>query len=66
MVSGSGEDRRGQPPGDPEMMAAKMLPTKKYRTIRKKFDRLIGIDKPNEGHGGTILRGYRYAVEKRC
>lgn len=37
---------------------------KKIQNYQKKFDRLIGIDKPNEGHGGTILRGYRYAVEK--
>ena len=37
---------------------------KKIQNYQKKYDRLIGIDKPNEGHGGTILRGYRYAVEK--
>ena len=37
---------------------------KKYKNYQKNYDRLIGIDKPNEGHGGTILRGYRYAVEK--
>ena len=35
---------------------------KKIQDYQKKYDRLIGIDKPNEGHGGTILRGYRYAV----
>ena len=39
---------------------------KKIQNYQKNHDRLIGIDKPNEGHGGTILRGYRYAVEKRC
>ena len=38
------------------MMAAKMLPTKKIQNYQKNYDRLIGIDKPNEGHGGTILR----------
>ena len=37
---------------------------KKIQNYQKNHDRLIGIDKPNEGHGGTILRGYRYAVEK--
>ena len=37
---------------------------KKIQNYQKNYDRLIGIDKPNEGHGGTILRGYRYAVEK--
>lgn len=36
----------------------------KIQNYQKNYDRLIGIDKPNEGHGGTILRGYRYAVEK--
>ena len=36
---------------------------KKIQNYQKNYDRLIGIDKPNEGHGGTILRGYRYAVE---
>ena len=35
----------------------------KIRECEKKYPRLIGIDKANEGHGGTILRGYRYAVE---
>jgi glycosyltransferase involved in cell wall biosynthesis len=25
--------------------------------------RLIGIDKENEGHGATVLRGYRYAID---
>ena len=33
------------------------------RKYQKKYERLIGIDKPNEGHGGTILRGYHYAVD---
>ena len=37
---------------------------KKIQNYQKNHDRLIGIDKANEGHGGTILRGYRYAVEK--
>ena len=35
----------------------------KIRKYQEKYDRLIGIDKPNEGHGGTILRGYHYAVD---
>lgn len=30
---------------------------------REKYPRLIGINKENEGHGPTILRGYHYAVE---
>ncbi len=29
---------------------------KKIQNYQKNYDRLIGIDKPNEGHGGTILR----------
>ena len=28
---------------------------KKIQNYQKNYDRLIGIDKPNEGHGGTIL-----------
>jgi dolichol-phosphate mannosyltransferase len=35
----------------------------KIRKYQEKYDRLIGIDKPNEGHGGTILKGYHYAVD---
>ncbi|MDO4340347.1 MAG: glycosyltransferase family 2 protein [Eubacteriales bacterium] len=35
----------------------------KIRECEKKYPRLIGIDKPNEGHGATILRGYHYAVD---
>ena len=33
------------------------------RKYQNKYERLIGIDKPNEGHGGTILKGYHYAVD---
>lgn len=29
----------------------------------EKYPRLIGINKENEGHGPTILRGYHYAVD---
>ena len=36
---------------------------KKIQKYQEKYDRLIGIDKPNEGHGGTILKGYHYAVD---
>ena len=36
---------------------------KKIQEYEKNYPRLIGIDKENEGHGATILRGYRYAIE---
>ena len=36
---------------------------KKIQKYQEKYDRLIGIDKSNEGHGGTILKGYHYAVD---
>ena len=36
---------------------------RKIQEYEKQYDRLIGIDKENEGHGGTILRGYHYAIE---
>lgn len=35
----------------------------KIQECRKQYPRLTGIDKKNEGHGQTILRGYRYAIE---
>lgn len=35
----------------------------KIKSCEKKYPRLIGIDKPNEGHGATVLRGYHYAIE---
>lgn len=35
----------------------------KLKSCEKKYPRLIGIDKENEGHGATILRGYQYAIE---
>ena len=34
----------------------------RLREAEQKYDRLICINKKNEGHGATILRGYRYAV----
>ena len=36
---------------------------KKIQEYEKKYPRLIGIDKKNEGHGATILRGYRFAID---
>ena len=36
---------------------------KKIQKYQEKYDHLIGIDKSNEGHGGTILKGYHYAVD---
>lgn len=35
----------------------------KIKKYEKKYPRLIGINKENEGHGATILRGYHYAVD---
>lgn len=35
----------------------------KIQELQEKYPRLIGIDKENEGHGPTILRGYRYAID---
>lgn len=35
----------------------------KIRQYEEKYPRLVGINKKNEGHGATILRGYHYAVE---
>jgi glycosyltransferase involved in cell wall biosynthesis len=34
----------------------------KICACKETYPQLIGIDKPNEGHGATILRGYRYAI----
>lgn len=36
---------------------------KKIQEYEKKYPRLTGIDKENEGHGATILRGYRFAID---
>lgn len=36
----------------------------KIKKSQEKYPRVIGIDKKNEGHGATILRGYHYAIEK--
>lgn len=35
----------------------------KIKKCQEKYPRLIGIDKENEGHGATLLRGYHYAIE---
>lgn len=36
---------------------------KKIKECEKGRPYLIGIDKKNEGHGATVLYGYRYAIE---
>lgn len=36
---------------------------KKIKLCENGRPRLIGIDKKNEGHGATILYGYRYAID---
>ena len=36
---------------------------KKIQEYEKKYPRLTGIDKENEGHGATILRGYCFAID---
>ena len=35
---------------------------RKIQEYEKKYPWLVGIDKENEGHGPTILRGYHYAI----
>ncbi len=45
------------------MMEAWMTHIKKIQECEKKYPRLIGINKENEGHGATVLRGYHYAIE---
>ena len=35
----------------------------RLREFEQKYDKLICIDKKNEGNGATILRGYHYAVD---
>lgn len=35
----------------------------KIKKLEEKYPRLVGINKENEGHGATILRGYRYAIK---
>lgn len=35
----------------------------KIKGCEEKYPLLIGIDKKNEGHGATILFGYKYAIE---
>ncbi len=39
---------------------------KKIQNYQKNHDRLIGIDKPNEGHGGTNTQGISLRSRKRC
>lgn len=36
----------------------------KIKEAESLYPRLVGINKENEGHGATILKGYRYAIEK--
>lgn len=35
----------------------------KIKDCEKRCPKLIGIDKTNEGHGATVLKCYRYAIE---
>ncbi len=35
----------------------------KILACEKKYPRLIAMDKPNEGHGATVYRGYQYAIQ---
>ena len=32
-------------------------------SMKKDFPQLIPLDKPNSGHGATVLYLYRYAIE---
>lgn len=34
------------------------------RRCMEEYPRLVGINKENEGHGATILRGYQYAIQQ--
>lgn len=34
------------------------------KELEKEYPRLISINKENQGHGATILRGYRYAISQ--
>ncbi len=36
----------------------------KLNRCREKYPRLVVVNKKNEGHGGTIYRGYRYAIRQ--
>ena len=35
----------------------------KMESMKKDFPQLIPLDKPNSGHGATVLYLYRYAIE---
>ncbi len=40
-----------------------------YKILKKlsnKYPKLISITKENEGHGATLLYGYRYAIKNKC
>ena len=34
----------------------------KLNRLKENHEKLIVMDKPNEGHGPTLIRGYRYAI----
>ncbi|MGI6069144.1 MAG: glycosyltransferase family 2 protein [Blautia sp.] len=34
----------------------------KMLALRENYPRLLPVDKENQGHGATVLRGYRYAI----
>lgn len=36
----------------------------KLMECQKKYPQLIGVTKVNEGHGATVLRAYRYAIDQ--
>lgn len=35
----------------------------KLKDLQKKYPQLVGVTKENEGHGATVLRAYRYAID---
>jgi glycosyltransferase involved in cell wall biosynthesis len=37
--------------------------SEKIKEYEKKYPRLTGIDKKNEGHGATVIRAYHYAID---
>ena len=39
---------------------------KKLNELNKNYKDLIVLDKPNGGHGDTVLYGYNYALEKKA
>ena len=36
----------------------------RLRRLQDRYPQLTAVTKPNEGHGGTVLRAYRYAIER--